>query len=371
MNNEFIRVRDVSKNISSQFGINNNQQEDIEKARVKSHTRKTKSGKISTVREYIDSRTKKQEEEFDFVKRNVAGKQEYGVILTEGISRNGNNIEKWGIWGKTKKEVVEKLNKLTTRQMNEIKMNPDNFNVPRGLLSVEMPSRIKKIGKIKKQNVSKKDLVDFGVKAMKEHSNKEMVNEKTSNKKDESNSKKETKQGKNYLQQFLEKRIKTVIKPETFKKVFTEFNKMFSDFNFQQHSAGDVATHLAASFAKEKVDPKEAARVASYLTKDDMFGYQIVYDVISKDLEVGKSYKIDFSNLSYMTNDEKKELVDNGLQLKGNKGKVLDYIYDDNLTGKGFFKINIKDDHYLFPMNSIEKKGDKLVIDYEDWVRQF
>lgn len=43
----------IKQNISDNFF-------DLEKAKVRSHTRKTKSGKISNVKEYIDSRKKKE-----------------------------------------------------------------------------------------------------------------------------------------------------------------------------------------------------------------------------------------------------------------------------------------------------------------------
>lgn len=52
----------IKRNILKGFGIEESNNEEIEKARVRSHSRKTKSGKLSQVKEYEDSRTKKKEE---------------------------------------------------------------------------------------------------------------------------------------------------------------------------------------------------------------------------------------------------------------------------------------------------------------------
>lgn len=61
---------------------------DLEKARVKAHARKTKTGKLSTVKEYTDSRTKKQQIEDD---KNKQIKQEENNNKNKQEQQSGQN----------------------------------------------------------------------------------------------------------------------------------------------------------------------------------------------------------------------------------------------------------------------------------------
>lgn len=173
-----MRLTNLNVNIENQ--IKENISGSFAKSVVKEHQRKSKSGKLSTVKQYTDKRQKKEKSHWDKLHKEQKKILNEAKPILENMHRSAVGGSDFMNAGRKLHELANKhlFNESTLTQKDQGKIQ--NIQHARSYLKEKIDSYSK--------SKKKEDLVDFGVKSMKEHTNDEEGNvykEKKESKSDE------------------------------------------------------------------------------------------------------------------------------------------------------------------------------------------